>query len=241
MAGPEPFRAARRCPRRRRGDAQLFENPRALFVARRPQDVSRVLEEAEAARLASGGTLAGYLAYEAGLALEPKLAPLAASRSGAAGPLVWFGLFDAVTTIPAAQVPAWLAERAATAAPRSARWSRRFPPAPTSKRSTGCRKRSGPATSTRPTYTMMLAGAAHGDPLAIYRAVRPSALAGYGGVVFDGSHWLLSFSPELFFALKGREAKVKPMKGTRPRGADARAGRASPPSWPDRSRTRPRT
>jgi hypothetical protein len=41
----------------------------------------------------------------------------------------------------------------------------------------------------------------------------------------------LSFSPELFFALNGAEAKVKPMKGTRPRGADpaadARAGRGS--------------
>ena len=36
------------------------------------------------------------------------LAPLAEARSGSAGPLVWFGLFDAVTTIPSAEVPAWL-------------------------------------------------------------------------------------------------------------------------------------
>jgi para-aminobenzoate synthetase/4-amino-4-deoxychorismate lyase len=42
--------------------------------------------------------LAGYLAYEAGLALEPRLAPLAAARSGAAGPLVWFGAFDGYET-----------------------------------------------------------------------------------------------------------------------------------------------
>src|SRR5690606_31148623 len=66
--------------------------------------------------------------------------------------------------------------------------------------------------------TMPLAGAARGDPLAIYAAIRPSAGAGYGGVIFDGSDWLLSFSPELFFSLKGRGARVKPMKGTRPRG-----------------------
>ena len=50
-------------------DAQLFENPRELFVARRPEDVLPVLEAADAARRESGGSLAGYLAYEAGLAL----------------------------------------------------------------------------------------------------------------------------------------------------------------------------
>src|SRR5687767_5853595 len=92
-------------------DAQLFEDPREVFVARRPEDVLAVLEAADAARTASGGTLAGYLAYEAGLALEPKLAPLAAWRSGAGGPLVWLGLFDAARIIPAAEVPQWLAGR----------------------------------------------------------------------------------------------------------------------------------
>ena len=93
-------------------DAQLFENPREVFVARRPEEVLPVLEAADAARRRSGGTLAGYLAYEAGLALEPRLAPLAAERSGAGGPLVWLGLFEAATAIPAADVPRWLAERA---------------------------------------------------------------------------------------------------------------------------------
>src|SRR5690606_19599778 len=67
---------------------------------------------AEARRPMRGGTLAGYIAYEAGLALEPKLMPLAARRTGGDGPLVWFGLFDHATAIPAADVPQWLAERA---------------------------------------------------------------------------------------------------------------------------------
>src|SRR5690606_12209026 len=66
--------------------------------------------------------------------------------------------------------------------------------------------------------TMPLAGSARGEPVALYAAMRPSSNAGYGGLLFDGSHWLLSFSPELFFSLKGREAKCKPMKGTRARG-----------------------
>jgi para-aminobenzoate synthetase/4-amino-4-deoxychorismate lyase len=37
-------------------------------------------------------------------------------------------------------------------------------------------------------------------------------------VCWDGSHWHLSFSPELFFALKDGLATVRPMKGTAPRG-----------------------
>ena len=68
-------------------DAQLFENPREVFVARRPDEVAAALEAADAARRA-GGTLAGYLAYEAGVALVPKLAKLAEARTGAGGPLV---------------------------------------------------------------------------------------------------------------------------------------------------------
>ena len=97
-------------------DAQLFAAPRALFVARRPEQVVPVLAAADAARRELGGHLAGYLAYEAGLALEPRLAPRAPARSGAAGPLVWLGLFADPQLIPAAGVADWLAARAQGAA-----------------------------------------------------------------------------------------------------------------------------
>src|SRR5690606_31071149 len=112
MAETQPFVLLDDARTEGASDAHLFEDPRELFVARRPEEVLPVLEAAEAARLRTGGTLAGYLAYEAGLALEPRLAPLAGGRSGADGPLVWFGLFDAATIIPSAEVPRWLAERA---------------------------------------------------------------------------------------------------------------------------------
>ncbi|GAA0267296.1 aminodeoxychorismate synthase component I [Alteraurantiacibacter aestuarii] len=199
-------------------DAQLFERPRAIFVAHRPDQVSAVLEQADKARAETGGTLAGYLAYEAGLALEPRLQVLAEERSGANGPLVWLGLFDDVQAIPSDKVPAFLEARGG---------SERASIGPMEPQiSTGAYLsafdtlqeaiRAGDIYQAN--LTMPLAGAAQGDPLAIYRAIRPAAGAGYGGVIFDGSHWLLSFSPELFFTLKGRAAKVKPMKGTRPRG-----------------------
>ena len=203
-------------------DAHLFENPREIFVARRPEEVVPTLEAADAARRATGGTLAGYLAYEAGLALEAKLMPLADARTGANGPLVWLALFDRGEAIPTAEVPLWLASHAAV------------DPAPSigpmqPQISTGAyieqfdrlqdAIRAGDIYQSN--FTIRMTGAARGDPLALYGAIRPAANAGYGGVIFDGSHWLLSFSPELFFSLQGRSAKTKPMKGTRPRGRNA--------------------
>ena len=115
MAEPQPFVLLDDARAEGASAAQLFENPREIFVARRPEDVLPVLEAADAARRGSGGTLAGYLAYEAGLALEPKLSPLAGSRSGAGGPLVWFGLFDVTKPIPPDEVAQWLAEQTAQA------------------------------------------------------------------------------------------------------------------------------
>ena len=207
-------------------DAQLFEDPRAVFVARRPEEVLPVLEAADAARRQGGGTLAGYLAYEAGLALEPRLAPLAEARSGAIGPLVWFGLFDSATRLPAGEVPGWLEQRGGR---QSASIGPLMPQVSVGAYLDNFATlneaiRAGDIYQAN--LTLPLEGPAQGDPVALYAAIRPSAKAGYGGLIFDGSHWLLSFSPELFFSLKGRAAKVKPMKGTRPRGVSEAEDRA---------------
>ncbi|MBO6610435.1 aminodeoxychorismate synthase component I [Altererythrobacter sp.] len=205
--------------------AHLFENPRQIFVATRGDEVASVLQDADNARGSSGGTLAGYIAYEAGLALEPKLAPLVDTRGGAVEPLVWLGLFEDEQEIAAEEVPQWLASRS---------------------KGTGSLGPLEPQLSTggyieafarlqeaihagdiyQVNLTYRLAGAYRGDPVALYSQLRPAAEAGYGGLIFDGSHWLLSLSPELFVSFKGGTAKVKPMKGTRPRGATAEADQA---------------
>ena len=206
-------------------DALLYEAPRALFVAHRPDQVESALAEAEAARRAGGGSLAGYIAYEAGLALEPRLAGLAAARSGAGGPLVWLGLFEAPRRIPAAQVPAWLADRAegpGTLGPMEPQLS----PGGYAAAFAALNEAIHAGDIYQANLTYPLAGSFRGDPVGLYAALRDAARAGYGGLIFDGAHWLLSFSPELFVALNGAEAKVKPMKGTRPRMADPAADAA---------------
>ena len=209
--------------------AHLYENPREVFAARRAEDVAVVLAEADAARLKHGGNLAGYIAYEAGLALEPKLQPLADARSGATGPLVWLGLFDDVREIAAQDMPRWLEERAANGGGGDASVGPLVPQLSTGGYEAAFGElqeaiRAGDIYQANLTYP--LAGSYRGDPLSLYAALRDAAGAGYGGLVFDGSHWLLSLSPELFVSLKGGSAKVKPMKGTRPRLADEAADRA---------------
>ncbi|QSB44940.1 aminodeoxychorismate synthase component I [Tsuneonella flava] len=197
--------------------ARHYSHPRAVFVAYRPAEVASVLEAAETARISKGGILAGYIAFEAGLALEPRLAPLADARSGAAGPLVWLGLFDAEETISANRMPDWLeanSDAGASLGPLDPQLS-----------TGGYIEAFGAMQNAiqagdiyQANLTFPVAGSYRGDPLALYAALRRDAKAGYGGVVFDGQRWLLSLSPELFVSLKGQKARVKPMKGTRPRG-----------------------
>lgn len=195
-------------------DARLYEDVRELVVARRAGEVEAALAQIAA----TPGDWAGYLAYEAGLALEPRLAPLAAECTGAAGPLVWFARFGKVTLMNSAEVERWLAA-AAEGAGRLGPMGAAISSGSYAKAFDLVQEAIRAGDIYQANLTFPLAGTWDGDPLAIYADVRRDARAGYGGVIWDGSHWHLSFSPELFFKLANGEARVRPMKGTAPRGS----------------------
>jgi para-aminobenzoate synthetase/4-amino-4-deoxychorismate lyase len=163
--------------------------------------------------------MAGMLGYEAGLALEPHLAPLLPGRTGEE-PLLWFGAFAGFETIPAAAMDAWLREQAG----RAPALIGPLEPQISQAAYRAAFDRMHAAIEAGDIYqanlTFPLAGAWQGDPLAMYAALRRNARAGYGGIVHDGTRWLLSCSPELLFALCDGAITVKPMKGTRPRASD---------------------
>ncbi|MEL6738647.1 MAG: chorismate-binding protein, partial [Pseudomonadota bacterium] len=204
----------------RAAHALVYRGPAQVFAAYHADAVETALAAAEAARSEGRGALAGYVAYEAGLALESKLAPLADARSGAAGPLVWLGLFeDKPERIAPDEVPAWLeanSEGSASLGPLEPQLS----PGGYVEAFETLRAAIQAGDIYQANLTYPLAGSYRGDPIALYAQLRAGAKAGYGGLLFDSLHWLLSFSPELFVALDGDMAKVKPMKGTRPRGTD---------------------
>ncbi|ABC64480.1 aminodeoxychorismate synthase component I [Erythrobacter litoralis] len=202
--------------------AHLYEGPSEVFVAYRPAEVENALARAQAAQTERGGTLAGYIGYEAGLALEPKFMPRADARTGAGGPLVWLGLFATERAVEAEDVPGWLSENGtgqATLGPLDPQVSR----GAYEEAFATLQEAIKAGDIYQANLTLPLAGGYTGDPVALYAMLRPAAKAGYGGLIFDGSHWLLSLSPELFVSLKDGQARAKPMKGTRPRAADAEA------------------
>ena len=202
------------------GGARALTGPAQMFATHEPGEVATVLDAADAARRARGGTLAGHLAYEAGFALEPSLAGRAAERSGAAGPLAWFALFERDERLEPEAVPRWLAERGgASGAPALGPLDPQVSPGGHRAGFDRLAEAIRAGDIYQANLTLPLAGSWRGDPVALYALLRAAAQVTHGALLFDGSDWLLSLSPELFFETKGRAIGACPMKGTRPRGA----------------------
>ena len=98
------------------GRALLLSEPAEIVETREFGAVRACLERLR------GRQAAGFLAYEAGLALEDRLAPLRAAPAAEAPPLLWFGLFgkseevDAEALLPAG-AGAWAGAAAAADQP----------------------------------------------------------------------------------------------------------------------------
>lgn len=57
-----------------------------------------------------------------------------------------------------------------------------------------------------------------GSPFRLYFDLKEKQKTAYSALIKFGAYFILSFSPELFFKLKGRKMAVRPMKGTMGRG-----------------------
>lgn len=193
--------------------ARLYTAPQEIVVARRTEEVAAAL-----ARIgAVPGHWAGLIAYEAGLALEPRLAARLPARTGAGGPLVWFARFAQMREMTQAEAEGWL-DAAVEGKGRLGPLDPQVSPGGYTAGFDQLNSAICAGDIYQANYTFELGGSWVGDPLAIYRALRADARSGYGAVIWDGAHWHLSVSPELFFTLEGGRAEVRPMKGTAPRG-----------------------
>ncbi len=198
------------------GPARLYTAPEEIVLARRPEEVAGAL-----GRIGSApGHWAGMIAYEAGLALEARLAPRLPARTGAAGPLVWFARFADMREMTEAEVEAWL-DATIQGRGRLGPLDPQVSPGGYALGFDRLKSAISAGDIYQANYTFELGGSWTGDPLAIYRALRGDARSGYGAVLWDGAHWHLSVSPELFFTLHEDGAEVRPMKGTAPRGRTA--------------------
>ena len=194
----------------------LFRAPRSVISAGTPSQVARALQQAEAAR-AAGAWIAGYVAYEAGYAQEPKLARRMPRHRP--GPLVALGVFDAPEAPDAALAQAAEEGRHTTmTAPRPVIGRRAYGNA---ARKVFAYIAAGDCYQVNLTFPMT-ARLTSGTPLGLYGAFRRTGAVGHGAYVDLGvGPVVVSRSPELFFKVQGGRIVTRPMKGTRPRGKDA--------------------
>ncbi|MES1984181.1 MAG: aminodeoxychorismate synthase component I [Pseudomonadota bacterium] len=220
---PDPFILFDDARTHNAAPARLYRDPVETIVARTYAEVQPALDRiGEAAD--RGLHAAGYIGYDAAFALESRLASLQRAPGAQDMPLIWFGLFDGFRFVAPEDVPAMLPPvadaHAGSPVPLidEAAYAQAFAEVQEAIRSGDI-------------YQVNLAFPCdvplHGDPREIYAAIRPHARAGYGGILFTGDDWLLSFSPELFFTLVRGQLTARPMKGTALRGADAATDEAA--------------
>jgi para-aminobenzoate synthetase / 4-amino-4-deoxychorismate lyase len=223
IGGGEPFVLLDDARAEAAAPTLLYARPVEIVQTRDPHAVRAVLEELRRAR-GRGLHAAGFLSYEAGYSLEDRLEPLRAAPAEDAPPLLWFGLFERAETIPSDQVLDRLPD------PRSG-WSAAARPLieqqPYQAAVETIARHIAAGDIYQANFSFPAAVRVAGHPLAIYCAARQRAAAGHGGIVFTGEHWLLSFSPELFFELSRGRISARPMKGTAARCGDEAGDRAA--------------
>ncbi|MDB5664573.1 aminodeoxychorismate synthase component I [Cypionkella sp.] len=198
------------------GSLALFDGAEALIVARAAGDVAPALAALDAAR-AQGKWIAGYIGYEAGYALEPKLAGLMPPDTVL--PLLVFGVFagpsDPADVLARANAEArGVVVAALEPAISRADYGLAMERVMAYIAAGDCYQ----INLTFPLRTRLLQGSA----LGLYGALRARQAVGHGSFVDLGvGPVLVSRSPELFVRIdaSGR-IEARPMKGTAPRDAD---------------------
>ncbi len=199
------------------GQPALFDAAETLIVARAADEVAPALARLDVAR-AQGKWVAGYIGYEAGYALEPKLAALMPATDPAR-PLLVFGVFSgpsdpAQMLADAAAQARGVAVTALEPAISRADYGTAIDRVMSYIAAGDCYQ----INLTFPLRTRLL----HGSALGLYGALRARQAVGHGAYVDLGvGPVLVSRSPELFLrtTAAGR-IEARPMKGTAPRDAD---------------------
>lgn len=181
---------------------RVFRGPAAVLAATSPDEVRPVLAEAEAAA-ARGQYAVGYVTYEAAPAFDAALRV----RPGARMPLAWFGLFRSVSY----DVP----EESGSAQPID--WT-----LPDGARYMSAVERIREEIAAGRTYqvnlTAPLTANLSRELLLVYETMRRAQGTGFHAMLDVGEFAILSASPELFFEVRARRIRTRPMKGTRARG-----------------------
>ena len=191
---------------------RVFRDPVQVIAADTPAEVPAALAAISAA-LGEGRHVAGWLGYELGAALEPRL-----SGRAAAVPLLRLGIFAA----PAADLPP--PPGRAHVGPLAPEWDQ----VAYAARFTAVKDYIAAGDIYQANLSFRAGFGFVGEARVLYEQLRAQSGAGHCGFVDDGERQIVSLSPELFFDLAADGVlTVRPMKGTAPRAGDDAAERAA--------------
>ncbi len=196
------------------GRCALFEEPVEVVRCDDPAGAEAALE-AIAQAGARGLHAAGFLAYELGYLLEPRLAPLIPAKR--AQPLVWMGLFDRRKELDA-DAARGLIEARSNSEHRVE--NLRLSIGRDEYLAAVARVKDYIAAGDvyQINFTFKYLFDLEGDPLSLYGELRRKQRVAHGAFIRAPDFDVLSLSPELFLSVSGGAALVKPMKGTAARG-----------------------
>jgi para-aminobenzoate synthetase/4-amino-4-deoxychorismate lyase len=203
--------------------AFLFDTPRRLISCRQPGDVAGCLQLLESA-VKEGCFVAGFLAYEAGYGMQPKLARTTPQPFGEHA--LWFGVFETRRQLSGRELSAWLAAHAGSE------------PASVSPLRFDRDRRQYRDDFSR-IQAHLLAGDSYqvcqslrarfdvrGSAAALFGRLRAAQRTAYSALIDTGEYSIVSLSPELFFRKQRGQVELKPMKGTAAPGKDTAEDRA---------------
>ena len=199
--------------------ARRYTCPTGAIVARRPEQIPAALAELEAAR-ARGLHACGYLAYEAGYALQglplPDFPP-----APEALPLLHFHLFEQCELMDSQSAADWLTQMAGDEACAVHKAELAEDEANYSRKIDQIRGLIRDGETYQVNYTLPCRFRHSGSAAALYLALRQTQRVAYSAYLNFPEAQVLSLSPELFVERRGDTLTTRPMKGTAARGGNA--------------------
>jgi para-aminobenzoate synthetase/4-amino-4-deoxychorismate lyase len=198
------------------GDAWLFENPAEIVACDDPAGVNEALDRIAGAGR-DGQYAVGFMAYELGYLLEPRLAPLL--PEGRRQPLIWMGLFGEPRRLDREGITRFLDRQADGGGHAVESRGQTVERAPYLAAIGQVKDYIAAGDVYQINFTFHHRFHLTGDPVSLYRDLRRRQPVAHGALL-QGPDWhLLSLSPELFVEIRDGHAIARPMKGTAQRGA----------------------
>jgi para-aminobenzoate synthetase/4-amino-4-deoxychorismate lyase len=202
----------------------LFQDPKRVISANRLDEIPDIFAKIEAA-LAEGLHVAGYLSYECGYHFEK----FAAAPTLAAQPLAWFGaystpyVFDHSTgSIAGAELlQTYSSESQSEIAKIADKVALEISESDYLAKILKIKEFLAQGETYQVNFTDNIVLRKSVSPLGAYLGLSRQQPVAYSAFMNLGDHYVLSFSPELFFRTENARIVTRPMKGTMPRGRDA--------------------